>query len=650
MKTILIAVPTNKYIEPETMKAIYDLEVPSGYKTFFQFFYGYQIDQIRNLISHWAVHYDYLFSVDSDIAFKKDTLKKFLEHNVDMVSGLYIQRKENQHTLEVYEKNIHGGNSNIPYDKIKNIPFLEIAACGMGCVLIKSNVLKDVGYPQFVYHSAINHNHTISEDVDFCRKVKAKGFKIYADTTIQCSHIGSKTFIVDSNPIPVNKKTAIDYIFEEDRLPIDHQNYIKKLDIEPKIIYDIGACVMHWTRHAEKRWPNSKYFLFDGETGVEKILSKSKHQYHIGLLTDKDNRELKYYHDINNAPGNSYYKEVTGAFTENHAETRIGMTLDTIVKEKNYPLPDLIKIDVQGAELDIFRGAQETIKNCKDIILEAQHKQYNEGAPHVDEVIKYMESIGFELVSNFSKVEYDGDYHFKRKDANKGMVPTKAYILATKNPISIEYARTCAKSCDDVGLKWEVFEGYENLTSEQVWKNFDYKIQGEAKDMIDSCACCTASHFNIWKKIVENKECAIILEHDAIMLHKVNMEIPHDKIVSLGYKLKDPTLYDGQKAGAPKQITDIENLYGAHAYAITYKTAESLLNELKEKGVNHDLDNYYFSRENKNSGHSDIPLAITNPISALGWVRKSTIWGNAFPFNLDTIDSFKQYLKQTDKQ
>lgn len=54
MKTILIAVPTNKYVETETMKSIYDLIVPPGYKTELQFFYGYQIDQIRNLIAEWV--------------------------------------------------------------------------------------------------------------------------------------------------------------------------------------------------------------------------------------------------------------------------------------------------------------------------------------------------------------------------------------------------------------------------------------------------------------------------------------------------------------------------------------------------------------------------------------------------------------------
>jgi len=642
MKTILIAVPTNKYIEPTTFKAIYDLEIPEGYKTEFQFFYGYQIDQIRNLIAHWAVNYDYLFSVDSDISFSKDTLKKLLNHNVDMVSGLYIQRKEHEHTLEIYESNAHGGNTNIPYDKIKNVPFLEIAACGMGCVLIKSQVLKDVGYPQFVYHSAIDHRNTLSEDVDFCRKVKTKGFKIFADTTIHCSHTGSKTFIVDSNPPkPIQQKTTLDYITEEDRLPIDHQNYIKNLDIEPKVIYDIGACVLHWTRHAEKRWPNSAYILFDAEQGVVPVLSKTKHQYYIGLLTDKDNKMIKFYHNIDNPGGNSYYKEVTGAFTEQHAEIKIGNKLDTIVKQKGYPLPDLIKLDVQGAELDILKGAEECIKNCTDIILEAQHKKYNEGAPMVPEVINYMTSIGFELISNFSKVEHDGDYHFKKKII--GMKPTKAYILATKNPISVEYARDCAKSCDAIGLEWECIEGFEGLTQEQVWKNFDYKVNDIMKD---SAACATASHFNIWKKILNNKECAIILEHDALMLQKINIAIPDNKIVALGYKFPDASVYDSKKAGSPKEIIDIKRHSGAHAYAITHKTAELLLNELKEKGVNRAIDNYYFMRINSpEDKESSVPLAIMSPTPAICWLRKSTIWEEPSTLNYDIIDSFKSNLK-----
>ena len=197
-KKILIAIPTARNIEAETFKSIYDLYIPDGYEVHFQYFYGYNVEQVRNLIADWVVKgYDYLFSVDSDIAFTPDTLVRLLAHNVDMVSGLYIQRKPGQHILEVYEHNEFGGVSNIPYGKIAGRGLVEIASCGFGCVLVKAEVMRAIPYPHFKYHSAIDHANTISEDVDFCRKALHAGFKIWADTTIHCRHIGSIEFLVN---------------------------------------------------------------------------------------------------------------------------------------------------------------------------------------------------------------------------------------------------------------------------------------------------------------------------------------------------------------------------------------------------------------------------------------------------------------------
>jgi glycosyltransferase involved in cell wall biosynthesis len=196
-KKILIAIPTARNIEAETFKSIYDLEVPDGYETTFQYFYGYSVDQVRNLIADWTVNgFDYLFAVDSDISFPKDTLKKLLARDRDLVSGLYIQRKPGQHVLEVYKFNDIGGVTNIPIEEIQGRGLVEIASCGFGCVLIKAEVFRAVGYPQFVYHSAINHANTISEDVDFCRKALSKGFSLWADTSVLCNHTGSWTFQV----------------------------------------------------------------------------------------------------------------------------------------------------------------------------------------------------------------------------------------------------------------------------------------------------------------------------------------------------------------------------------------------------------------------------------------------------------------------
>lgn len=196
-KKILIGIPTNKYIETETFKSIYDLRIPNGYEVEFQYFYGYQIDQIRNLIAEWAKRYDYLFSVDSDIVLPPDTLEKMLAHNVDMVSGLYIQRIPDTHTLEVYKDNGRGGSTNIDIDEIDfSQPLHEIVGCGFGCVLIKGHLFREMEYPHFVYKSALDHKNTFSEDNYFCMKAREKGFKIYMDCTIHCEHIGSSKYIV----------------------------------------------------------------------------------------------------------------------------------------------------------------------------------------------------------------------------------------------------------------------------------------------------------------------------------------------------------------------------------------------------------------------------------------------------------------------
>ncbi len=196
-KKILIAVPMSKYIEPETVKAIFDLEIPHGYEIEFQYFYGYQIDQVRNLIAEWGKKYDYLFCVDADIVMPKNTLMRMINSRKDVISGLYIQRIEDTHTLELY-KFIDGvpGFHNIPYPEIKDKGITEVAACGFGCVLINSDVLRTMTYPHFVYKSALDHRHTFSEDIFFCAKAKEAGYKIYADPGIVCDHVGKKVFKV----------------------------------------------------------------------------------------------------------------------------------------------------------------------------------------------------------------------------------------------------------------------------------------------------------------------------------------------------------------------------------------------------------------------------------------------------------------------
>ncbi|MBR6713392.1 MAG: FkbM family methyltransferase [Selenomonadaceae bacterium] len=52
------------------------------------------------------------------------------------------------------------------------------------------------------------------------------------------------------------------------------------------------------------------------------------------------------------------------------------ITLDSYVRDKNLPCVDMIKLDVEGAELDILKGAKTTIARYKPILaLSAYHKE-----------------------------------------------------------------------------------------------------------------------------------------------------------------------------------------------------------------------------------------------------------------------------------
>lgn len=420
-KTILIAIPTNKYIEPDTFKSIYDLEIPEGYTTTFQYFFGYQVDQIRNLIAHWAERFDYLFAVDSDMSFPPDTLKKLLAHNKDVVSGLYIQRKPGQHTLEIYRN-----GRNVPYQDIKGLGLVEVDGCGFGCVLVNSDVIRKIGYPQFVYKSALDHKDTFSEDTYFCMKAKQHGFRIWADTTIQCKHHGSSVFEVDNTieQTPADRLRELGRIMLLPKPHVDHLFYMASCGIKPKVIYDIGSCVLHWTNVAKQVWPDAEFCLCEAMPEVEPIYNENGIvNYNLGVLSDVDGKELTFYQNTTHPGGNSYYKENSEVnpvadtyFNEKHARKVKARTLDAVVAEKKWPLPDLIKMDVQGAEMDVLKGAANTLQQCEHLIMELQNVEYNKGAPLKDTVIDYLKTIGFEPVGGglFCANGVDGDYHFRR--------------------------------------------------------------------------------------------------------------------------------------------------------------------------------------------------------------------------------------------
>ena len=213
-------------------------------------------------------------------------------------------------------------------------------------------------------------------------------------------------------------------ISQDTDLPDDHIQYLYRLKaqgFEPKVIYDIGSCVLKWAKYARQVWPNARIILFEAFDDVE-FLYKD-YDYNIGVLSNVDDNMVKFYQNEYLPAGNSYYREVANPqyniYPEDKYVVKKTNTLDTVVRERGFPPPDFIKIDVQGSELDVLAGGQNTIRMAKRMIIELQHIEYNLGAKLSDESLEIIEGMGWTCNDPlFCNNGPDGDYGFIRSPLN----------------------------------------------------------------------------------------------------------------------------------------------------------------------------------------------------------------------------------------
>jgi len=59
---------------------------------------------------------------------------------------------------------------------------------------------------------------------------------------------------------------------------------------------------------------------------------------------------------------------------------------------------DFIKMDVQGYELEVLRGATRAMAQAQAIYLEVSLVPINQGCPLIDEVMQFMTGRGFRLL------------------------------------------------------------------------------------------------------------------------------------------------------------------------------------------------------------------------------------------------------------
>ena len=88
------------------------------------------------------------------------------------------------------------------------------------------------------------------------------------------------------------------------------------------------------------------------------------------------------------------YNNLDVAYLKNETEVET-IALDTFIKKNNIDEIDLIKIDVQGAELDIFKGGKNTLQNVLKIICEVEFISIYENQPLFGDVSNFLTKYDF---------------------------------------------------------------------------------------------------------------------------------------------------------------------------------------------------------------------------------------------------------------
>ena len=168
---------------------------------------------------------------------------------------------------------------------------------------------------------------------------------------------------------------------------LKHMGYI------PDTILDIGAHHGRWTSIVKQIFGNSCYYLFEAIDYAELKQLSNVNVYNV-ILNDKV-EEIKWYQMKNT--GDSMFREKTSHFKNCEPIIRQTIDLDTLMQGQFDEATNiLIKIDCQGAEIPILKGATSIYSKTDFIILEIPFfGQYNEGVPDFLEHITFMNSIGF---------------------------------------------------------------------------------------------------------------------------------------------------------------------------------------------------------------------------------------------------------------
>jgi FkbM family methyltransferase len=172
---------------------------------------------------------------------------------------------------------------------------------------------------------------------------------------------------------------------------------MKGRGFHPKVAIDVGASCGEWTLSLRQLYPRTRVLMVEPQSALKARLEALAH-VHVGvefapvLLGSAPAKGVTFYQDETGSsvlrdPGNGGAQPVSMEMT----------ALDAVTRGTHFEHPDFLKLDVQGYELEVLKGAGRTLASVEAVMMEVNLIAVYQGAPLVDEVIAYMAARGFRV-------------------------------------------------------------------------------------------------------------------------------------------------------------------------------------------------------------------------------------------------------------
>lgn len=214
-------------------------------------------------------------------------------------------------------------------------------------------------------------------------------------------HPGGAKFYIDVLDKRITPVEAFNFNMYEQE---DSEMLYKLVDSDD-VIFDIGANIGWYSNHLSKKNPNSVIYAFEP---IPETFNKVKRNTELNQVNNIHLNNVALSNKIETLTF-FYSPNVTGAsssinITENENMLKLECqtnTIDNFIKEKNISKLDFIKCDVEGAELMVFLGGEESINKYKPIVFsEMLRKWAAKFGYHPNEIITFFDKFGYKCYVN----------------------------------------------------------------------------------------------------------------------------------------------------------------------------------------------------------------------------------------------------------